>query len=481
MSDLSLRNIDQISTDIRNEEISFSHLLDDLIDHVCCDVEYEMQSGLDFHDAYRRVKQKMGSGRRIREIQEETLYSVDSKYRKMKNTMKISGIAGTLIFGCAALLKIQHWPGAGILLTLGAMILAFIFMPSTIGVLWKETHNRKKLFLFISGFLAGFLFIAGTLFKIQHWPAAGYILTLSIVTTIFLFLPSLLSSRLSDPENSQKRPVYIFGTAGAIFYVLGMLFKIQHWPASAVLMVLGLILLGFIALPWYTRICWKEDPNVSSAFIFMVIGSLLIIVPGALINLSLQSMYDNGYYPHLKQQQALFETRQASQKSLLKSYHDSLGFQKMQQADSRTAEVIALIDDIGKQMIEESEGEPGKPAVNPSAMIKTGEGYKIVYTSLSRPFHIQPARDFLVPESPSRQKLNASINSYINYLSAVLPPSDFQKLKSLLEPSLYLPEKDQGELKITMISSLHSLEILKNNLLIAESRVLENIMINRNN
>jgi hypothetical protein len=480
MPDLSLRNIDQISNDIRNEEISFSHLLDDLIDHVCCDVEYEMQSGLDFHDAYRRVKQKMGSGRRIREIQEETLYSVDSKYRKMKNTMKISGIAGTIIFGCAALFKIQHWPGAGILLTLGAMILAFIFMPSTIGVLWKETHNRKKLFLFISGFLAGFLFIAGTLFKIQHWPAAGYILTLSVITTVFLFLPSLLSNRLSDTENSKKRPVYIFGTAGAIFYVLGMLFKIQHWPASALLMILGLIILGFIVLPWYTRICWKEDPNVSSAFIFIVVGWLLIIVPGALINLSLQSMYDNGYYPHLRQQQALFETRQASHKALLNSYQDSLCFQKMQQADSRTAEVIVLIDDIGKQMIEESEGEPGKPAVNPAAMVKTGEGYKIVYTSLSRPFHIQPARDFLVLESPSRQKLNASMNSYINYLSAVLPPSDFEKLKSLLEPSLYLPVKQPDELKITLMSSLHSLEILKNNLLVAESKVLENIKINGN-
>jgi hypothetical protein len=85
MPDLSLRNIDQISNDIRNEEVTFSHLPEDLIDHICCDVEYEMQSGLDFHDAYRRVKHKMGSGRRIREIQEETLYLVDSKYRKIAN------------------------------------------------------------------------------------------------------------------------------------------------------------------------------------------------------------------------------------------------------------------------------------------------------------------------------------------------------------------------------------------------------------
>ena len=59
MPELSLHHIDQISRDINRQEITFSHLLEDLIDHVCCDVENEMQNGLDFTDAYHRVKQKM--------------------------------------------------------------------------------------------------------------------------------------------------------------------------------------------------------------------------------------------------------------------------------------------------------------------------------------------------------------------------------------------------------------------------------------
>src|SRR4030042_1838701 len=125
MPELSLHNLDQISRDISRQEITFSHLLEDLIDHICCDVEYEMQSGLDFSSAYKKVKQKMGS-RRLKEIQEETLYAVDSKYRQMKNTMKISGIAGTVLLGFGALFKIQHWPLAGIMVTLGTLILAFI-------------------------------------------------------------------------------------------------------------------------------------------------------------------------------------------------------------------------------------------------------------------------------------------------------------------------------------------------------------------
>ena len=187
MPELTLHHIDQISDDIKREEIIFSHLLEDLIDHVCCDVEYEMQTGLDFAEAYSRVKQKLGS-HRLKQIQEETLYAVDTKYRYMKNTMKISGVAGTILFGFAALFKIQHWPGASIMMSFGALILVFAFLPSALTVLWKETHSRKRLFMFISAFLTGTCFIAGTLFKIQHWPGAGYILTLGTISGIFLFL-----------------------------------------------------------------------------------------------------------------------------------------------------------------------------------------------------------------------------------------------------------------------------------------------------
>ena len=80
MPELSLQHIDQISRDIRKPGDHFSHLLEDLIDHVCCDVENEMQKGLNFSEAYQQVKKKMGS-RRLKEIQEETLYAVDTKYR----------------------------------------------------------------------------------------------------------------------------------------------------------------------------------------------------------------------------------------------------------------------------------------------------------------------------------------------------------------------------------------------------------------
>jgi hypothetical protein len=73
MPELSFQDIDQISTDVRKQEITFSHLADELIDHICCDVEYEMKNGLGFRDAYRSVREKMGHRRLKRSRKKHSL------------------------------------------------------------------------------------------------------------------------------------------------------------------------------------------------------------------------------------------------------------------------------------------------------------------------------------------------------------------------------------------------------------------------
>src|SRR5664280_1074356 len=347
MPELSLHHIDQISHDIGREEITFSHLLEDLFDHVCCDVENEMQNGLSFSEAYRKVKQKMGS-RRLKQIQEETLDAVDTKYRFMKNTMKISGVAGTVLFGFAALFKIQHWPLAGALMTLGALVLAFIFLPSALSVLWKETHNRKRLFLVFSAFFAGMLFIFGTLFKIQHWPMAGSLLTLAALSGILFFIPALALSRLSDQENKDKRTDYILGAAGIVLFVAGLLFKIQHWPLATLFIVIGIILLCFLAFPMFTWLTWKEESHIRSMFIFLVIGFILIVVPGAMITLNLQRSYQVYYYPHVDQQTALYDYLFRNNSSLISLYKDSLHYNEMEQLHSKTTGMLAIISTVQK-------------------------------------------------------------------------------------------------------------------------------------
>ena len=53
----------------------------------------------------------------------------------------------------------------------------------------------------------------------------------------------------------------------------------------------------------------------------------------------------------------------------------------------------------------------------------------------------------------------------------MIPGEDLQKYTSLLEPSLYLPET-MPEGAISLMSGLHSLELLRNSLLAVESNIL---------
>lgn len=471
MPELSLHNIDQIRHDISRQEIIFSHLFENLVDHICCDVEHEMQTGLDFSEAYRRVKQKMGS-RRLKEIQEETLYAVDTKYRRMKNTMRISGIAGIVLLGFGALFKIQHWPLAGTMTTLGAVTLALGFVPSALGVLWKETRSRKKLFLFISAFLAGMLFIFGTLFKIQHWPGAGTILALAALFGILFFVPALLVNKLRDMENKTMKPVYIFGAIGMICYAGGMSFKIQHWPLAGVLMVLGMIILCIITFPWYAWLTWKEENHISSKFLFMVIGLLVVIVPGTLINLNLQSSFEEGYYSHQEQQQALYGYLYNNNNTFLTQYNDSVSYTQMEQLHAKTVNLLTRIGDVQTKMIQESEGEAGNPDLSQDQIRKTGTGAVIQYKELTWAFNRTAVRDYLGPGSNTREELNSALRDYTKYISGIIPGKDLQKYTALLEPSLYLPGTMAEAGAISLMSGLHSLELLKNSLLDVESNIL---------
>ncbi len=474
MPELSLQNIDQISRDINKQEITFSHLLEDLIDHVCCDVENEMQKGLDFKAAYHSVKQKMGS-RRLKEIQEETLYAVDTKYRYMKNTMKITGVAGTILFGFAALFKIQHWPGAGIMMTIGAVILAFVFLPSVLSVLWKETHNRNRLFLFISAFFAGILFISGTLFKIQHWPLAGAILTLSALCGILFFIPALALSRLSEPENKPKRHVYILGAGGSVLFVAGMLFKMQHWPLATIFIIIGIVLLCYIAFPMFTKLTWKEEGHISSMFIFLVIGFILIIVPGAMVTLNLQHSYQSYYYTNYDQQKALYDYLFRENSSLISRYKDSSNYHEMEQLHLKTIGMLRIISNIEKEMVQESEGQPGKPAVSVSQINQTETGQEILHRDLSKPFNPGPVKAFLLPGCSTRNELNSSMAEYLNYLNGITSPENMLDYKKMLDAGIFLPEVNMDYGKISLMAGLHSLEIMKNDLLAVESYVLNEI------
>jgi hypothetical protein len=434
-----------------------------------------MSNGLAFQEAYRNVKEKMGIGR-LRKIQQETLYAVDTKYRKMKQTMKISAIAGTVMLGFAALFKIMHWPGAGIMLTLGGFALAFVFMPSALTVLWKETHNSKRLFLYISAFISGMLFIIGVVSRVQHWPLSGLILTLAAVSGIFFLIPSALAAKLSGPNDRRKIPVYILGAAGLVFYILAILFKIQHWPMASLLLALGTVTVFLVVFPWYTWLTWKDDKSVSSEFIFMVAGSLALVIPALLLNLSLQRNYDTGFYMHQQEQQALFGYRFRENLLLINNCTDTAVSPLLADINARTRALLKVINDTEAGMIAIAEEKHDVTEVIASHFSETDIGPVIRFNTLIFPFHPVPAKDYLLSEgSEMRTELDAAMKGYSDYLSGLLPESESGSYIKLLDPSVYLPQINPETDRVSLMAGLHMLGLMKNGVITAESYALSAI------
>ncbi len=474
MPELTLQDTDRIRKDVNSQEICFSHLADELIDHLCCDVEYEMATGLDFRDAYLKVKAKMGN-RRLKEIQEETLYTIDTKYRNMKKTMKISGIAGTVMLGFAALFKIMHWPGAGIMLSFGSLLLAFVFMPSALSVLWKETHSGKKLFLYISAFITAMLFIVGVTSKVQHWPMAGLILAVASLSGILAFVPALLAAGLKDQENRQKKIVYILGAAGLIFSMLGFLCKIQHWPMASVFLTAGSAIIFFAVFPWYTWLTCRNEGNVSARFIFIVTGLTVIMLPVLMLNLSLQRSFDAGYYKQHEEQQALFDYRLRTNQSLISQCTDSAALTILNELNDRTSEVISVINSTEARLIAEAEGKTGVPAGITGQIAETETGPVIQFRTLNNPFNTALFSNFLAKDSGMRNELASALKKYSDYLSGQLPPDKFEMYGKLLEPSVYLPEINPETDRVSLLTGLHMLQLMKNGILTAESYTIATV------
>jgi hypothetical protein len=110
----------------------------------------------------------------------------------MKQKIYILGLAAALIINIGLVFKINHWPAAGILLTLGILMLVFVFIPVALKNHYRVEGSNQNLILYIVTWLSCFIIFMGMLFKIMHWPHAGLALLIALPFPYVVFLPVFL-------------------------------------------------------------------------------------------------------------------------------------------------------------------------------------------------------------------------------------------------------------------------------------------------
>ncbi len=204
MYQLSDQQTDWILDDIRRRGIETEDLQANLLDHICCIIESELEENGDFGQFYSSVITRFYK-RELIEVEEETQSLLLFKnYYTMKKIMMTSGTISAAFTAIGILLKFIHLPGATIFILLGIVSFSLVFLPLLLTLRIRERKEIKEQIIVVTGVISGMLLSMAVLFKIQHWPFANIMGFTSVIMFALLFLPIYFFIGIRNPINKEN-------------------------------------------------------------------------------------------------------------------------------------------------------------------------------------------------------------------------------------------------------------------------------------
>lgn len=113
----------------------------------------------------------------------------------MTKTIKINAISAAILLLFGTLFKISHWPGANVLIVIGAAAGIFLFVLLITTFFGKLTTGFEQ-FNGIFASLALILSLLAFMFKLMHWPGAGIIIWIAdigiLLAGVFYLIDGLM-------------------------------------------------------------------------------------------------------------------------------------------------------------------------------------------------------------------------------------------------------------------------------------------------
>lgn len=199
MVELSEAQVELVSAYIKQNGVAQDELHDDLLDHVCTSMEQRMQQGESFGEAFQYTLSLFGPGG-LKQVQNETFELLTEMNATMKKVTFGFGLTSTFLLLAGTIFKLNHWPLASILIFSGAVLLVLGYLPMILAHKLKESPKDERM-LHIAGFLGLSLTAVGVLFKIMHWPGAAVILYSGMGILAFGYVPIYFFKRYKVSAN----------------------------------------------------------------------------------------------------------------------------------------------------------------------------------------------------------------------------------------------------------------------------------------
>lgn len=219
------REVDFILGDLQENGVIIEDLQENLLDHICCIIENEMDESDDFYLFYEKILPQFFK-KELKEIQEETENLLTFKnYYAMKNTLKIAGLSSAILTIIGTSLKVLHLPGAGISIVLGGMLFCLIFLPLMIVLKFKDEEKQIDKIVLSFGFLIAIVGFMGMIFKLMHWPWANIMTLTGITSFVFIYVPVYYLTRVRNAEmkfNTTVNSVLMMASGGLFFALFNL-------------------------------------------------------------------------------------------------------------------------------------------------------------------------------------------------------------------------------------------------------------------
>lgn len=189
--ELSSDQIAIIKFRIEQSGIRIKSLRDDVLDHLCCEIE--LADGIEFKEALNRAIAELAP-KGLQQLEKETMYLLNNeKVIFMKMIIYFIGFVGAVCLAAGTILKLIHMPGADELSTIGLVSFLIVFVPLTAILRYKANPPKavsEKLKIVLgaaSAFVGG---VAG-IFKVLHLQGFDFLFFSTAILFIAGFLPFL--------------------------------------------------------------------------------------------------------------------------------------------------------------------------------------------------------------------------------------------------------------------------------------------------
>lgn len=152
---------------------------------------------------------------------------------------------------------------------------------------------KQKLYIF--GVITAIIILSGTIFKINHWPGAGYLLMIGLVTLVLVLLPLALINHYKGAGNKQNLLLHIVTWLTCFIVFSGMLFKIQHWQGAAPLMAIAIIFPYVVFLPVFLfTVAKNKNFNIyNTVFVLILLTANSVVYVMLALNVTRERIHDS--------------------------------------------------------------------------------------------------------------------------------------------------------------------------------------------